>query len=104
MHVLVITHLVPSPDGSETVHERNILPKVGVKPETGRNGEVGYAEEDNAEDSHEEEKTEESKEAPTQVVDSLSQNQWPKRVQNDEEDDTERKGTVNLAHDLAAFV
>ena len=46
---------MPSPDGPETVHERDILPEIGVKPETGRDGEVGDAEEDNAEDSHEEE-------------------------------------------------
>ena len=95
---------MPSPDGSETVHERNILPKVGVEPKTGRDGKVRDAEEDDTEDSHEEEKTKESEEAPAEVVDSLSQNQWPKRIQNDEEDDTEREGTVNLAHDLAAFV
>ena len=40
----ISTHLVPSPDRPETIHERNIFPKVGVKPETRWDGEVCDAE------------------------------------------------------------
>lgn len=63
--VTVTTYLMPSPDRSETVHERNVFPKIRVEPETRWNSEVCDAEEDDTEDSHEEEKAEKTKEAPT---------------------------------------
>lgn len=56
---------MPGPDGSETVHERDVFPQVGVKPETRWSNEVGDTEQDNAEDSHKEEETEKTEEAPT---------------------------------------
>lgn len=71
------THLVPSPDRSETVHEGNVFPEVGVEPQSRRDHKVGDTEENNAEDSHEEEETEETEESPAEIVDSLSQNQGP---------------------------
>lgn len=97
------TNLVPGPDGSETVHKRNVFPEVGVEPQTRRDGKVGDAEEDNTEDSHGEEQTEEAEETPGEVVDALAQLQRPQRVENDDKDDDKGEGGVKLALHLAAL-
>jgi hypothetical protein len=94
---------MPSPDRSETVHEGNVLPQVGEKPETGRVGKVCDAEKNNTEDSHEEEQPKESEESPTEVVYTLAQHQWPKRVQNNSKDGEECETSIDLSLKLAAF-
>ncbi len=95
---------MPSPDGPEAVHERDILPEVGVQPEARRNGKVCNAEEDDTEDGHDEEEAEQTEETPAEVVDTLAQLEGPERVQDDDEDDEEGEGGVELALDLAAFI
>lgn len=94
---------MPSPNWSETVHERNVLPEVGVQPETRGYDKVCDAEQDNTENSHSEEETKKTKHAPAQVVNTLSQLQRPERVQHDDEDDDQGKGGIQLTLDLATF-
>lgn len=94
---------MPGPDGSETVHERNILPEVGVQPQTGRDGKVCDAKQNNTENGHGEEETEETEHAPTEVVDTLAELERPERVQDNGEDGDEGEGGVQLALDLAAL-
>lgn len=95
---------MPCPDGLEAVEEGNVLPQVGEQPQTGCVGEVGDAEENDTEDGHEEEETQQAEETPGEVVDALAQLEGPERVADDEEDDEQGDGGVNLAHHLAALV
>lgn len=94
---------MPSPDWSETVHERNVFPEVGVQPETRRHSKVCNAEQDNTENSHGEEETKKTKHAPAKVVNTLSQLQRPERVQHNDEDDDQGQGGIQLALNLAAL-
>lgn len=98
-----VAYLMPSPNWSETVHERNVLPEVGVQPKTRRHDKVCDAEQDNTKNSHSEEETKKTKHAPAQVVNTLSQLQRPERVQHDDEDDDQGKGGIQLTLDLATF-
>ena len=94
---------MPGPNRLEAVHNRHILPQVREEPKTGRQDEVGDAEEDDAEDSHEEEETEEHEEAPAEVVDALAHLEGPQRVADDGEDGEQGQGGVDLAHHLTAL-
>ncbi len=98
------TYLMPGPHGSETVQEGDILPQVREQPETGRGDKIGDAEEDHAEDGHGEEETQQAEEAPAQIVDALSHEQGPQRIEDQDEDGDEGQTGVDLAHDLAALV
>lgn len=94
---------MPGPDGSETVHEGDVLPEVGVEPESRRHNKVRDAEENNTEDGHGKEETEKAQHAPAQVVNSLAELQWPQRVQDHSKDDDKGKSSIQLALDLAAL-
>lgn len=94
---------MPSPNWSETVHERYVFPEVGVEPKSRRHGKVRNAEQNNTEYGHGEEETKKTQHAPTQVVHSLSKDQWPQRVQDNGEDDDKGKGGIQLTLDLATL-
>lgn len=96
-------YLVPSPDGPEAVHKGYILPQVGVEPKAGRDRKVSDAEENDAEDGHEKEEAQQAQQTPAEVVYSLAELQGPERVQDNDEDDEEGEGGVQLALDLAAL-
>jgi hypothetical protein len=98
-----VTDLVPSPNRSETVHERNVLPQIGEEPKTRRVGEICDAEKNNTEDGHEEEQSKETQETPTEVVDTLAQHQRPKRVQDNSKNGEEGETSINLSLELTAF-
>lgn len=98
-----LTYLVPGPDRPERIHERDVFPQVGEKPETRGEG-VGQTKQNDTEDSHSKEGSQQPQETPTEVVDSLAQKDRPQRVKDDGEDDNQRQEGVELALELTAFV
>lgn len=97
------SYLMPGPNWSETVHERDVFPEVGIEPKSRRHGKVRNAEQNNTEYGHGEEETKKTQHAPTQVVHSLSKDQRPQRIQDNGEDDDKGEGSIQLALDLASL-
>lgn len=98
------TYLVPGPDGFERVDERDVLPQVRKQPQSRRDDKVGDAEEDDTEYGHEEEQSQQTQEAPAEIVDTLAHLEWPQWVEDNDENGQEGKEGIDLSLDLASLV
>lgn len=97
-------YLLPSPERSETVKETNVLKQIRVQPQSRRNGEHGNDEEDEAEDGHGEECANQPQHTHTQVPDTQAQLHRPQREHDEGEYNDQRTDSVQLLHDLRAFI
>lgn len=81
------THIVPCPHRPERIKESHILKQIRVQPQSWRNCHHGDTEQYQAEDTHEDEQSNETQHAHTQIPHAQTHHGWPQR----EHDETQQR-------------